>query len=69
MSFIFILYHFQFNRLDASIIKVLIAGSECQLTSFTSTQLICKTGSYSKSSIKAHIQVLIENIGLSINVF
>ncbi|CAF0756351.1 unnamed protein product [Brachionus calyciflorus] len=48
-------------------VKVLIAGSECEIISVTSTLIECTTGSYSQSSIKALIEVYVNDVGLAIN--
>ena len=53
---------------DASNAKVTIAGSECTIITITSTQIQCKTDSYSSSSVKALIQVAIKEVGLALNV-
>lgn len=55
-------------RSDATNTKVTIAGSECAIISINSTQIQCKTDSYSSSSIKALIQVAIKDVGLALNV-
>jgi len=72
-KFIFSMIRFWFYQIwiyrqNESIVKVFIADSECSLTSLTTTQIICITGTYSRSSTKAPIQVFIDNIGLSLNV-
>ena len=54
--------------MDTSIVQVLISGSECTILNSTSTQIMCQTGSYAYSSIKALIQVYVKNVGLAINV-
>lgn len=49
-------------------VSVTIAGSTCDLVSVSTTQIVCLTGSYDSSSIKALVQVNINDIGLAINV-
>lgn len=45
-----------------------IAGSECIIAKLTETEIHCKTEPYRKSSIKASIDISIENKGLALNV-
>ena len=49
-------------------IKIDIAGSECKIDTVTSNEIKCRTESYRKSSIKALINVFVNEKGLAINV-
>ena len=53
---------------DQSIVQVLIAKTECTITSLSSTEIKCETGSYPYSSIKAPIDVYVKDIGKALNV-
>lgn len=45
-----------------------IAGVTCAISSSTTTQIICLTGSYSQSSISSLVQVNIQGLGVASNV-
>ena len=46
----------------------MIAGAECEVINSTVNKIVCATGSYSFSTIKALVIVSIDNIGEAINV-
>ena len=48
--------------------KVLIGGSQCDIIEISSTQIKCATGSYEFSSAKELIQVIVDGVGLALNV-
>ena len=54
--------------LDKTQVRVSISGSLCEISTVSSTQIECTTGSYLYSSIKELIQVFVENVGLAENV-
>ena len=49
-------------------VTVTIAGSQCVVSSLTSTQIQCRTNSYAHSSVTAPVNVFIQNSGLAYNV-
>ncbi len=53
---------------DSAKITVTIAGSACDITSSSSTQIQCRTNTYAASSIKAVVNVFIQDAGLAYNV-
>lgn len=57
------------KRTTSSNVKVIIAGSECTIISTSATQIQCETGSYALSTIKAPIEVHVENSGAALNVY
>jgi hypothetical protein len=48
-------------------VTVTIAGSKCDLSSISKNQIECRTNSYSQSSIKALVQVFIQDSGLAVS--
>jgi len=56
-----------FPTLTATPIQVIIAGVQCNITFISSSEIRCRTESYSKSSIKVEIQVLVVGKGLALN--
>lgn len=45
-----------------------IAGSQCDVTHVTNTEIKCTTNGYSFSTIKALVQVYIKDGGFALNV-
>ena len=54
--------------LDKTLLKVIIANTECSIVNLTSTEITCYTGSYRNSHFKDLIKVYIEGVGLALNV-
>lgn len=54
-------------RASISQISVTIAGSTCDILSYSNNQIECQTGAYSYSSIKALVQLFIKNYGYALN--
>ncbi len=53
---------------DQTMVKVSIAGATCDITAISSTQILCRTGSFAGSSLKALVSVAITGNGLALNV-
>lgn len=65
---LFIILILSFNSSsDINKVTVTIAGSKCDLSSINNNQIDCRTNSYSQSSIKALIQVFIQDSGLAVS--
>ncbi len=52
---------------DQEIVQVKIAGAICDISAISSTQILCRTGSFGESSQKAIISVEIVGSGLALN--
>jgi len=53
---------------DSTQVTVTIAGTRCDISSITTTQITCATNSYLYSSIQAPVKVFILNNGFAYNV-
>lgn len=45
-----------------------ISGTECLIKSVSSTKIECYTGSFTQSSVKALIELYVDEVGLALNV-
>lgn len=49
-------------------VSVTIADTECVISTIISTQITCRTGTFTKSSVKAAVQLFIDGKGKALNV-